>query len=170
MLNRPLQGTAQELEASGLFGRSLNISKTEFKDQPVYIGGPNTLQKGVLSVIHSDMKVGGIQPLDGVYLCDLAQYLSLNSAKETSDARLFFGCTRWEPGALEDEVDEGSWYCVGASEQFVLKHCLSLPVPLWKEIMICQGGVFKQIANRIFKSDESDDKKGPDTINTSNKQ
>lgn len=154
VLNRPLKGNAKELEDSGLFGRSLNISDTEFRDQPVYIGGPDIFDRGVLSVIHSDYKLGGTQPLDGVYLCDVNQYLSLNGSSEVSEARLFSGCIRWKPGQLESEVDDGSWYCISASEQFVLKHCIGLPVPLWREIMVCQGGLYEQIANRLYEKDE----------------
>lgn len=154
VLNRPLKGTAKELEDSGLFGRSLNISDTEFSDQPVYIGGPDIFDRGVLSVIHSDYKFGGTQPLDGVYLCDVNQYLSLNGSSEVSEARLFSGCIRWKPGQLESEVDDGSWYCISASEKFVLKHCIGLPVPLWREIMVCQGGLYEQIANRLYEKDE----------------
>lgn len=157
VLNRPLEGTAKELEASGLFGRSLNISDTDFADQPVYNGGPNTLEKGVLSVVHSDYRVGGTQPLDGVFVCDVAQYLSLNSLKDCSDARLFSGCLRWPPGALESEVSDGSWYCIAASELFVLEHCIGLPKPLWVEIMQCQGGLFERIANRVYNTTDDED-------------
>lgn len=159
VLNRPLKGSAKELEMSGVFGRSLGIAETGFADEPVYIGGPHTLEKGILSVVHSDHKAGGVQPLDGVFICGVDQYLSLNSSMNYSEARLFLGCLRWPAGELESEVGDGSWYCISASELFALKHCIQLPKPLWVEIMQCQGGPFELIANRVYNrsKEESDE-------------
>lgn len=158
VLNRPLAGTAEEIEATGIFGRSLNVTSTPFAEQPVYIGGPNLLQKGILSVLHSDKQIAGQhQPLEGVFVCDLAYFLSFSHKTDFSNARLFSGCIRWPPGALENEVDEGSWYCVSASELFALKHCIQLPKPLWVELMQSQGGVFERIANRVQERLQRDD-------------
>lgn len=155
VLNRPLNGTAEELEAVGLFGRSVNISATRFAKDPVYMGGPNSFTKGVITVVHSDPTIGGEQPLEGVFMCDVADYLSqINDDYDCSNVRLFSGCLRWAPGTLESEVDEGSWYCVAASELFALKHCIQLPKPLWIEIMQSQGGTFAKIADRITERQE----------------
>lgn len=155
ILNRPFGGTAEDLAATGLFGRSLDISSTNFAKQPVYLGGPNSLQKGVISVIHSDESVGGEQPLDGVFVCDIGQFISsATGSVDCQAARLFSGCIKWTRGTLESEVDEGSWYCVAASELFALKHCIKLPKPLWVEIMQSQGGTFERIANRVYDTDD----------------
>lgn len=164
VLNRPLAGTAEELEEAGVFGRSLDISSTPFSKQPVYIGGPHSLDKGVLSVVHADANVGGSQPLPGVFVCDLAHFLDNAGDADVSKARLFFGCLRWRSGELDGEVDEGSWFCAAASELFATKHCIQLPKPLWVEIMQCQGEPFAMIANNVYerrnKSDsgQSEDK------------
>lgn len=154
-MNRPFRGTVAELEQAGIFGRSTNFSTTAFSDQPAYIGGPDTIDSGVLSVLHGDDRLADncsvIQPLEGVFVGDAMDIIG--SAADMSKLRLFAGCLRWKKGELEREVDEGSWYCVSASKLFALEHCIQLPKPLWVEIMQSQGDPFAKIASHVYQED-----------------
>lgn len=161
VLNRPLRGTVTELEAGGMFGRSTNFKSTPIESLPVYAGGPDNVTSGVLVALHSDAslvdtsKQSTMQPLDDVYVSDVSDCLSyITSEKDCSDIRLFAGCIRWEKGELEREVNDGSWYCISASNLYALKHCIQLPKPLWVEIMQSQGHPFAQIASRVYDEDE----------------
>ncbi|KAI0566811.1 hypothetical protein FGB62_6g326 [Gracilaria domingensis] len=157
VLNRPLKGTAAELEAVGMFGRSTALSTTALANEPVYAGGPDVGESGIITALHGDVALlNGLsiqQPLYGVYITDALQLVKRVPQTEMSSVRLFAGCIRWKPGELEREVDEGSWFCVSASKLFALEHCLQLPKPLWIEIMECQGHPFAAIANRVLEQE-----------------
>lgn len=162
MLNRPLRGTAAELEAAGMFGRSTNISATSLAGQPIYAGGPDILETGVLTVLHGEERLAETtemrQPLEGVFVGDAIKFLERETDADISKIRVFTGCIRWGPGKLEKEVDDGLWYCVSASNLYALKHCIQLPKPLWVEIMQSQGQPFSQIASQVYKDEsESED-------------
>lgn len=160
VLNRPFQGTVAEIEKEGTFGRSSELRKTKLSDEPVYAGGPDLVQSGVMTVLHGSAAGVDIesmtQPLDGVYVGGLEGWVKgvEEGAVEARKGRLFAGCIRWKQGELEKEVDEGSWYCIAASPLFALKHCLQLPKPLWVEIMQSQGHPFTSIANRVYREQD----------------
>lgn len=142
-----------------MFGRSSKLSDTVMGTQPVYIGGPDLIETGVVTVLHGNGRLNVSrtrQPLEGVYVGDISHYLTgiESGLAKPAEARLFAGCLRWDRGELEREVDEGSWYCVSASSSFALEHCIQLPKPLWVEIMQCQGKPFAQIASQVYKEDK----------------
>lgn len=154
-----MRGTAAQLEAAGLFGRSTKLSETPLHAHPVYTGGPDTGEH-VLTALHGDVRLAqpssSRQPLDGVFLDD-AMHLVGRDNVDMAQVRIFSGCIRWRKGELEREVDEGSWYCISASNLFALKHCIQLPKPLWVEIMQSQGQPFAQIASRVYNEDSEED-------------
>lgn len=167
VLNRPLAGSADQLLDKGLFGRSTAaVSDSAFASQPVYLGGPHGLPEGMLSVVHAGSGLQDAddadarQPLAGVFLHDLPDFLTRREQLRRDDpaecraARLFAGCVRWQPGMLETEVDEGSWFCVSASERYALEHCIQLPKPLWVEIMQAQGQPFARIAGQVYSEED----------------
>lgn len=45
----------------------------------------------------------------------------------------------WQPGQLQVELTSGIWYCAAASRVLALKQCLSLPLPLWREVLHLMG-------------------------------
>lgn len=166
VLNRPLRGNATDVEADGLLGRSSKLTSSSMASQPVYLGGPDLIDSGVVTLLHGNEKLdvtGARKPLDGVYVDTVSAFLQgvAEGIAEPSDARLFAGCVRWGPGELEGEVDEGSWYCVSASPLFALKHCIQLPKPLWVEIMQSQGKPFAQIAKQVY-DDEKEEERSAD--------
>ncbi|CAN8075051.1 unnamed protein product [Agarophyton chilense] len=162
VLNRPFKGTAAELESAGMFGRSSALGTTALATEPVYAGGPDVSDYGILTALHGDIALlhglSILQPLHGVYISDALQMLARVPQTEMSSVRLFAGCIRWKQGELEREVDEGSWFCISASKHFALKHCLQLPKPLWIEIMESQGHPFAAIANQVLEQGREDEK------------
>ncbi len=53
------------------------------------------------------------------------------------EVRLFSGFAGWEPGQLEDEIDEGWWFDVEAQAQDPLS---ADPEGLWRRVLRRQGG------------------------------
>lgn len=156
-MNRPLRGTAAELDAIGMFGRSARLQEAALADQPIYVGGPDTLKSGILAALHGNADiVEGMsvrQPLEGVYLEDATEMLRRVPQTDFSSVRLFAGCIRWRKGELESEVDDGSWFCVSASNLYALEHCIQLAKPLWVEIMQSQGQPFAKIAEKMLENE-----------------
>ena len=74
-----------------------------------------------------------------------------------SRVRFFAGMQMWGPGELEREVAAGAWYAASASRPVVLKQCLSLPVPLWRECMELMGGEYAGISKRTYGVDAVED-------------
>lgn len=159
VLNRPLRGDVAELERDGMFGRSSQLAATPMAKQPVYVGGPDLIESGVMNIVHpcADLNAeDSREPLAGVFVGALPQFVERVKRGESkpTDARLFAGCLRWGAGELEKEIDEGSWYCAAASPLFALKHCLQLPKPLWVELMQTMGQPFAQIASQVYEENE----------------
>ena len=69
----------------------------------------------------------------------------LSGAKGTS-VRFFSGLMVWQPGQLQEELSRGVWYCAAASRVLALKQCLSLPLPLWREVLHLMGGDYEVVA------------------------
>ena len=67
-----------------------------------------------------------------------------------ADFRFFLGCMAWGPGELEDELKQGLWHTAAVSRNLVLKQCVALPTPLWKEMMELMGGEFLEIARKNY--------------------
>ena len=44
----------------------------------------------------------------------------------------------------------GGRYTAACSRSLVLKQCLQLPVPLWKEILELMGGQYAQVARKRY--------------------
>lgn len=57
------------------------------------------------------------------------------------------------------QVASGVWQPAACSRDLVLKQCLQLPVPLWREVMCLLGGEFAEEARRLQRDDDgsSDD-------------
>jgi putative transcriptional regulator len=56
---------------------------------------------------------------------------------EVAAVRLFSGYAGWAAGQLEDEIDEGSWFVVGAE---VTDPVSADPEGLWRRVLRRQGG------------------------------
>jgi putative AlgH/UPF0301 family transcriptional regulator len=56
----------------------------------------------------------------------------------------------WGPGQLEREVAMGVWYLASSSKDVILKHCIRLPKPLWREVLEYMGGPYVDISRRAY--------------------
>jgi len=59
-------------------------------------------------------------------------------------ARLFSGYAGWEPGQLEEEIDEGSWYVVRAEARDPIS---ADPGGLWRRVLKRQGGALALVSS-----------------------
>lgn len=111
----------------------------------VFVGGPVSPEGAVcLARTGPDDPPGGWQPVvDGLGVLDLSR-----EADEVSPGvdrlRVFAGYAGWEPGQLERELREGSWYVLEADPEDALT---PLPGALWRFVLKRQGGRLALVAN-----------------------
>ena len=96
------------------FEKSLNdlVELNHCKPFPLMDGGP--VDRDHIYVLHKrpDLIGGGKQVSNGFYLGgDMDQVIkAINSnAANNKEIQLYIGYCGWDPGELEEEVDEGSW-------------------------------------------------------------
>lgn len=124
--------------------------RANFPGNRLYCGG-NTRQE-VISIIHRFSAVGGTEIVPGIYLggheraCDSVEKGDL----DPSSFKFFSGCEVWPTNALKSEVEDGLWYVAAASRAVILKQCISLPVPLWAEVLRLMGGKYHDEAKRAY--------------------
>jgi putative transcriptional regulator len=58
-------------------------------------------------------------------------------------ARLFSGYAGWSPDQLDQEVEEGAWFCLDALEDDLLTR---QPTELWHDVLQRQGGELRLLA------------------------
>ena len=96
------------------FEKSLNdlIEFNHCKPFPLMDGGP--VDRDHIYVLHKrpDLIGGGKQVSNGLYLGgnmdQVIEAININAINRT-EIQLFIGYCGWDPGELEEEVDEGSW-------------------------------------------------------------
>ena len=107
----------------------------------------------MVHVVHGRGDVPGSSAVSpGVFAGGLQGALDLVQVGKAapSDFRFFLGCMAWGPGELEEELRQGLWHTAAVSRNLVLKQCVALPTPLWKELMELMGGEFLEIARRSY--------------------
>ena len=110
----------------------------------------------VVHLIHGRKELSGsTQVVPGIYMGgETAALDAVNTDKaDASDFRFFAGCKVWEPGQLAAEIEAGAWVSASCSRSLVLKQCLGLPTPLWKEVMELMGGEFGAVARVQYGED-----------------
>lgn len=98
--------------------------------------------QGRVSMMHGHADVAGAsQTGPGVYLggAEAAAKGLKTGLYQPQDFKFFIGSMQWRPGQLEAETAAGVWVPGAASRALVLKQCIGLPVPLWREIMQLMG-------------------------------
>ena len=122
-----------------------------FSGSPLYFGGFRA--QAMVHIVHGREDVAGSSEVSsGVFAGGLQGALDLVQAGEAApaDFRFFLGCMAWGPGELEDELKQGLWHTAAVSRNLVLKQCVALPTPLWKEMMELMGGEFLEIARKNY--------------------
>ena len=122
-----------------------------FSGSPLYFGGFRA--QAMVHIVHGREDVAGSSEVSsGVFAGGLQGALDLVQAGEAApaDFRFFLGCMAWGPGELEEELKQGLWHTAAVSRNLVLKQCVALPTPLWKEMMELMGGEFLEIARKNY--------------------
>jgi len=148
ILNRPSGITLGALPVPEA-GRS--SIQDAFPENALYLGGFNANQ--VVHLLHGRKDLeGGTEVVPGVYLGgEVSAVEAVESGKaEGIEFRFFAGCTIWEPGQLQQEIDTGAWASAACSRSLVLKQCLGLPTPLWKEALELMGGEYGITARSAY--------------------
>ena len=125
-------------------------------DSPVYLGGffsPARISAQPLTLLHGIPGIEGsveVSPGGGVFSGGVAAAAAAvgSGRQPESRCRLFAGALVWPPGGLAAEVEGGVWFAAASSRAVVLKPCLGLPVPLWRECLGLMGGEYAKAARR----------------------
>lgn len=89
-------------------------------EDPVHMGGPVS---GPLFALHQQPNLAEMQTATGVYLSatkeHLEQLVALSGGVAEAPFHLFVGHAKWEPGQLEQELEQGMWLQLPASANLV---------------------------------------------------
>ena len=132
------------------------LVEAAFGDAPVYLGGffsPARISAQPLTLLHGIPGLPGateVVPGGGVFSGGVAAAAEavVSGEQPASRCRLFAGALAWPPGGLAAEVEGGVWFAAASSRALVLKPCLGLPVPLWRECLGLMGGEYARAARR----------------------
>ncbi|KAK9846375.1 hypothetical protein WJX81_002593 [Elliptochloris bilobata] len=118
-----------------------------FAGAPVYHGGfypPNRIARQSVSVLHGQGHLTGCSEVAlGIFTGgeeEGAREVLEGKLAAAVHFRFFLGAMRWGPGALDQEIDQGAWYTAACSRSVVLRQCIQLPTPLWRECLTLIGG------------------------------
>mmetsp|Transcript_10668 Transcript_10668/g.21825 ORF Transcript_10668/g.21825 Transcript_10668/m.21825 type:complete len:483 (+) Transcript_10668:184-1632(+) len=141
----------------------------------VYIGGPDDQGKAA-EIIHGIKTLPGareIAPGTGIYRGGLTAAVDgvLRGLYQPLDFRFFVGKHIYDDNILDLSVILGKFQPVACSRALALKQCISLPKPLWHEVLEWAGGNLAQISElelskrddlkfKIVDEDDDDDFEG----------
>lgn len=188
VLNRPMaMKLTNNLAQLVLYGGYENQSKTARKrakidlirfmmafgqEIGVYVGGPDD-QDDPAEIVHGHGEILGakeISPGSGIFRGGLEGAIEgvLKGTYKPLDFRFFIGKHVYEESMIELVVHLGKYQPVACARSIALKQCLSLPKPLWHEVMELCGGELQEISElelqkrddlkfQIIDEDEDDD-------------
>ncbi|PSC71868.1 transcriptional regulator [Micractinium conductrix] len=159
VLNRP---TALKMKR-GRGGLPLAVDGMEslreaFAESRIYCGGFNAQQ--IVTLLHGQRKLeGALEIVPGIFIGgqEAASAEVLTGGLKQTDFRFFMGVCAWQPGELNRLVAEGAFHTAACSRSLVLKQCLQLPTPLWREVMCLMGGQFAEEARAAQRADDGSD-------------
>lgn len=158
VLNRPTTLTMKRLPlidaATGKHSRLCSA----FSEERVYFGGKHNQELVMMMHGYSHLRDvhGTYEIRPGVYLGYLPESFDAacdtvdEGRKPASDYKFFCGRVSWTLDQLKGEIESGAWHCASCSRTVALKQCLSLPVPLWCEILRLMGGEYADEASRVY--------------------
>ncbi|BDA41837.1 probable UPF0301 protein CT0663 [Coccomyxa sp. Obi] len=162
IINRPSSAKVGDLLAWGYSPSQADDANARlihgaFADCQVYLGAfypPNRIARQPVTLVHGQGHLQGSKEISpGIYTGgeQQASIEILEGRLDKGKFRFFSGQMQWEPGQLAREIQQGYWYTAACSRSIVLKQCLQLPVPLWKEILLLMGGQYAQIASKRYR-------------------
>ncbi|CAN0546668.1 unnamed protein product, partial [Ectocarpus sp. 12 AP-2014] len=112
--------------------------------------------EGNVQILHPfgpDKLTDSMEIIPGVYIggaVDEADRMVASGRAKVDDFKFMLHLCGWAPGQLEDEIQRGVWMPVATSTNVILKHCLSLPVPMWREVMTLMGPKYGLLARDTY--------------------
>jgi hypothetical protein len=125
----------------------------------VYVGGPDD-QDNAAEIIHGIEHLPGaveISPGSRIYRggVDAAIDGVLRGLYNPLDFRFFIGCHQYDESWLDVSVVLGKYQPIACARTLALKQCISLPKPLWHEVLELCGGDMEEISNlELLKRDD----------------
>lgn len=125
-----------------------------FRGTPLYLGGD--VGEGNVQILHPygpDKLAGSMEIVPGVYISgavDDADHMVADGRAKVDDFRFFLHLCGWAPGQLEAEIERGVWFPAATSTNVIMKHCLGLPVPMWREVMTLMGPKYGLLARDTY--------------------
>jgi putative transcriptional regulator len=103
------------------------------------------MQQTQMMLLHTseDAKDQTLQVSPGIFLGGDLDFLEKQIAEEKQEMLLCFGYSGWNPGQLEKEFGEGSWYTFPASADYLFK---TPPEKLWQTLLYDMGGKFRSLS------------------------
>lgn len=143
ILNRP---TALLMGKGGARGMPMDllgapsIVQAIFRDSRLYCGGFTA--QHVIHVIHGHRLGGAHEVVPGIFMGgELTAAAEVEAGRLRAEGfRFFAGALVFEPGELQRQTEEGMWLAAACSRSLVLKQCIQLSTPLWKEVRMLMGG------------------------------
>lgn len=123
----------------------------DFASCPLYMGGD--VGANALHVVHGVHGLeDSVQVIPGVYMGGIKSMKESVQRGESKpdEFRWFVRYAGWGPGQLEREVAMGVWYLASSSKETILKPCIKLPKPLWREILEYMGDPYVDISRRAY--------------------
>jgi len=174
VLNRPmafkLTKDLGRIVYFGAFDRKTTIDREKVKgltrfmiafreECAVYVGGPDD-QGNPAILVHGIRDLPGaveVSPGSNIYRGGLEAAVDgvLEGKYSPLEFRFFFGCHSYEESMLDVEVRLGKYQPIACARALALKQCISLPKPLWHEVMeLCDGDLPDVSRLEMLKRDD----------------
>jgi putative transcriptional regulator len=106
IINRPMK-----VDVGTALGDTLEAARES--TLPLYAGGPC---QGPVFVLHTDPTVGGEEPVSGVYVTTEPDAIETLLQTRADPFKLITSYSGWSGGQVENELTEGSWLVLDATE------------------------------------------------------
>ena len=116
---------ATDLALAELFPQHAPSAKVA---DPVYLGG-REMAHSIFAVTRRDPGGEALELFDHLYVTASIKRII---EQTPNDARYFAGFVGWEPGELQNEIDEGDWYVTGPDSSLFFRPDTS---GLWEELV-----------------------------------
>ena len=150
------ENLAQLVLQGGLGGRSPASSMKQLQafikafgsECAVYVGGPDC-QEEPATLIHGFANLPGCEEImPGIYKGGIQAAIEGVAAGlyKALDFRFFVGRHEYEDSMMDLDVVLGKYQPIAGARTLALKQCISLPKPLWHEVLELCGGELKEIS------------------------
>jgi putative transcriptional regulator len=141
VINRPLEMTIDEAWQQ--------VSEVPCpREDALHEGGPC---EGPLMVVHTEPAYSELSVSEGIYFCTDKEHIEWLVRDDEPKMKFVIGYAGWAPGQLEQELAQGAWLTVPATEARVFDDAES-----WDSLVQCASqtsGILKDVNPRIIPID-----------------